>query len=926
MAHEPVADGALAVAGRAELLAVAEFLAAASKEPRGLIVEGEAGIGKTTFLLAAQEQAREQGFRMLSARPAAAETVLAYAVVADLLTGVDPAIWTSLPGQQRLAIDRVMLRATDDEVPAHPRATAVAFLAVIEEIAAHEKVVLAIDDLQWVDPSSASVIAFAARRMSVPVGILAAVRTEQHTNPGAWLQLYKPDALRRIELGPMSLGALHRVVSERIGRSFARSTMVRIHEVSRGNPFYAIELARAVDDATATADIRLPATLAELVQTRLDVLESTTQDLLLAAACLGEPTAELLSAAIESDPNDTCRRIEKAETAGILALDGHRVRFSHPLLSNGVYNGADPARRRAMHRRLAQIVAEPELHARHMALAATHGDPETLESLDAAADTARIRGAPAAAAELVDLAIGLGGDTPKRRILSAADHYNAGDASRARAMLRETIERPIPAPLRAHALYLLGVISQLEDSLVDGVNYLERALADVADDVALRIQTLVSLAWVQIRAGRPDTSARNIEDAVAYAEHRGTSQLLSQALGMRTTVHMLAGKGLDERSRSRALGLEDPHAPIPAVVRPTFHSAMILAWTGRHNAAHEAFAAVRQSCIDGGAESDLVFVSFHTVLNEIWRADFHQAALIVEDTVERAQQLDGALQLSAALTTRALVAAYGGRVTDARRDFNEAIDPILRSGSQLLTTSTVGVIGFLEVSLGDYRAAIKALEPLLPPILAAPEATEILVAGFLPDAVESLIQLGRPSEAEPLIDALESNGRRLDRAWMLAVGGRCRAMLLAACGDLTGASEAVEAAMVEHDRLAMPFERARTQLFLGQLQRRRRMKSVAAATLRSVEETFDVLGTELWADRARAELARVKVGPQNPGGFSAVEQRVAELVATGMTNREVAAALTISPKTVETNLGRVYRKLGIRSRAELGRFIGQRPE
>jgi DNA-binding NarL/FixJ family response regulator len=161
---------------------------------------------------------------------------------------------------------------------------------------------------------------------------------------------------------------------------------------------------------------------------------------------------------------------------------------------------------------------------------------------------------------------------------------------------------------------------------------------------------------------------------------------------------------------------------------------------------------------------------------------------------------------------------------------------------------------------------------------------------------------------------------------MLAIGARGRAMLLAAQGDLKGAMVAVEAAMVEHDRLPMPFERARTQLLLGQLQRRRRMKSVASSTLRSVLEKFEELKTPLWAERTREELARVKVGPQSGTALSAAEQRVAELAASGMTNRDVAATMLISPKTVETNLARVYRKLGIRSRAELGRFMGQPPQ
>jgi len=921
MAHEPVADGALAVAGTAELRAVAEFLAGASKEPRGLIVEGEAGIGKTTFLLAAQEQAREQGFQVLSARPAQAETVLAYATLADLLATADFVVWTNLSRSQRLAIDRVMLRASDDDVPADPRAVAAAFLAIIEQLAGNHKVILAIDDLQWVDPSSASAIAFAARRVSGPVGVLAAVRTAQTGNPGAWLQLPRPDALHRIELQPMRPGALHKVISQRLGRSFARPTMVRIHEISGGNPFYAIELARTIDDASPNAHLRLPSTLAELVRARLGVLDTDTQDLVLAAACLGEPTVELLDTALGAPPDRLRRVLEEAEAAGILVLDGHRVRFSHPLLASGVYTGTAPARRRDMHRRLACVVTEPELRARHLALAATHGDPATLESLDSAAEIARVRGAPAAAAELLDLAIGLGGDTPERRILCAANHFNAGDAARARAILQQIVGQPAPPPLRAEALNLLAVISQLEGSLLDGADQLEHALADAGNNLVLRVQILVSLSWIQIHIGQHTASARNIEDAVADATQLGRPQLLSQALGMRVVVHFLLGRGVEESVLQRALELEDRDTAMTVMFRPAFHSALVRASTGQFDVAHDQLSAVWQHCVDRGEESELVFVAFHTVLNHIWHADFPQASLIVEETVERTRQLDGALPRSAALTLRALLEAYAGREDHARRDAEAAIGPMLLSGSQLLRAWTVASMGFLDVSLRNYQEAITKLEPLLDRITTAPYATEIYVAWFLPDAIEALIHLGRSSEAEPLIEALENNGRRLDRPWMLAVGARCRAMLLAAHGDLKSAVVAVEAAMAEYDRLPMPFERARTQLLLGQLQRRRRMKSVASETLRSVLLSFERLGTPLWAERTREELARVKVGPQPTDGLTASEQRVALLAASGMTNREVAAALSISPKTVETNLMHIYRKLGIRSRAELGRRI-----
>jgi DNA-binding CsgD family transcriptional regulator len=232
-------------------------------------------------------------------------------------------------------------------------------------------------------------------------------------------------------------------------------------------------------------------------------------------------------------------------------------------------------------------------------------------------------------------------------------------------------------------------------------------------------------------------------------------------------------------------------------------------------------------------------------------------------------------------------------------------------------------LGFLEVSLGNHQATIATLEPLILMLLAAPDGTEVGLAGFVPDAVEAYVALGKLDEAEPLVAALERNGRRLDRPWMLAVGGRCRAMMLAAEGDLDGANIVTQQAMTEHNRIPMPFERARTQLLVGQLQRRARQKEGAAIALREALTAFETMGTPLWAERARLELDRVDVGPRQTAGLTPSEQRVAELAASGMTNRDVAAALFISPKTVEANLSRVYHKLGIRSRAELGRSVGQ---
>jgi DNA-binding CsgD family transcriptional regulator len=184
-----------------------------------------------------------------------------------------------------------------------------------------------------------------------------------------------------------------------------------------------------------------------------------------------------------------------------------------------------------------------------------------------------------------------------------------------------------------------------------------------------------------------------------------------------------------------------------------------------------------------------------------------------------------------------------------------------------------------------------------------------------------MIILGRHDEAEPLIEALECNGARLDRAWMLAVGARCRAMLAAARGDVAAGVTHAHDALAHHDRIEMPFERARTLLTLGRLERRLRHWRPAAAALTEALTIFEAVGTPLWSAQARAELERGMPGRPRSRGLTPTERRVAELAAGGMNNQDIAAALFVARKTVEVNLSRIYHKLGIHSRGELYHVI-----
>lgn len=898
---------------------VDDFLASASTTPCALVVEGEPGIGKTTLWLAAVEQARERGFLVLSARPAQNESVLAYSSLADLLGDVDDAVIDGLPELQRLGLDHVLVRTQTSDTATDLRAVAAGFLSVTEKLADATPVLIAIDDLQWLDPSSVLVAAFAARRLTGPVGILATVRVgDKDGEAASWLQLPAPDAMQRVRLRPMSLGSLHVMLSDRLGRTFPRPTMLRILDASGGNPFYALELARAFGDDPLRPDAPLPSNLAELVYARVGGLDSDADQVLLAAACIAAPTTELVAEAAELGIDRTLQVLDQAEDLGIVSVEGNRVRFAHPLLARGVYTRASAARRRGMHGRLAEVIDEPEVHARHLALSTTTIDARTLESLDIAAAMARNRGAPAAAAELLDMAIRLGGDSPQRRMQLANHQFNSGNTTRARTVLEETIAGLPPGALRAEAKHALAAVLLSGDSFLEAAPLLESVLDEIEDDIALRVQALLSLGYARMNVLALDAAADAADEAVAHARVLGDPSLLSQSLSVRTVFQFMRGEGLHEEDLRRALDLHEHHPGIPIAFRPDVHNAMLMAWSGRLDEARDAIQAVHRRCVDDGEESELMFVAFHSSLIAIWRGDYGDAALIGDDTAERSAQMGGDVPLFTALAIRGSLAAYAGEVDNARRIALQALEVAQRCGSYTLAGWPLTSLGFVEVSIGDYEAALRYTAPLTALVHAAPEATEIFATSFVPDAVEAMVRLGRFSEAETLGDIVEANGRRLDRPWMLAIGARARSMVLTGEGDIDGALLAAEEAMTAHDRLPMPFERARTQLLLGQLQRKKRRKEQASATLREALAEFERMGIARWAERVRAELGRTDIATGSDALLTPSEQRVAELAATGMTNREVAAHLFISPKTVEANLSRIYRKLDIHSRAELG--------
>ncbi len=901
---------------KAEAAAVRAFLETALTEPATLLVEGDAGIGKSTLLWDAAAAATDRGYRVLSAAGAPTEVRYAYAAVADLLGGVDAAVLAALPDQQRAAIDRVLLGGADGPA-SDERVLATAFLEVIRGMSAVAPVLLCVDDAQWLDMSSQMVIGFAQRRLTGRAGMMLTVRTGTSAAPELnWLKPARPGSLTRLRVTPLTLGGVHTLISARLGHTLPRPSITRIHETSGGNPFYALELARFIDEDPARAAVGLPDALVGLVRDRIGHADPETAAVLLATACAAQPTVERVSQATGISPERVVELAEAEPAHGVIELDGSRLQFRHPLFATGVSASAGPAAQRAMHRRLADTVEEPELAARHLALAATTADPDVLQALDGAIAATRARGAPAVAAELIELAMNLGDDNPVRRIQAAEQHFRSGEMARARSHLRPVLDDlPSGNPLRCMALMLLAAVTGYGENLVTAAELLTQAVDEAADHPILQLRARLLLVPLAGLIGDLKRSVDLANTAVEQAENLDIAALRSQALTIAVHVRYLYGLGVDRKTLRQASEIEDRSSGAAATFQASAALPVMAAMAGEVQLGRDQMRVIHQRFIAHGTEIDTLWAANYVALFDMWLGDLTAAADLAEDSVQRAEQMGGKHLLVHAWCTQASIAALRGDDGTARSIATAALEVASDTGAAFLVGSAATALGFLDVSRGDYVAAIAALEPLLSGF-DPDHDTEIITGGYLPDAIEALTALGRLDEAEPLIIALEANGARLDRPWMLAVGARGRSHWLVARGELEAAEQAALEALVHHGRLPMPFETARTQLLLGQIQRRRRRKQAGQASVGAALATFEQLGSGLWAQRARAELDRM-AATGTGSGLTTAERRVAEHAAAGLSNKQIAAELFIAPKTVEMTLSTVYRKLGIRSRAGL---------
>ncbi len=537
------------VVGRGqELDAIGSFLVGEAGRSHVLLLEGAAGIGKTTVWEAAARAATESGFRVLSARPLEVETRISFAAAGDLLAGALDEVAADLPAPQLRALEIALLLRDPVGSPVGPQAIAFAFLSALRGLARSTPTLVAVDDLQWLDQPSAAILAYAARRLGdEPIRLLFARRSHGTAGEEAAIDGTRVET---IALGPLSEGALQRLFHEEFGDGLPRPLLHRVHRTSGGNPFYALELGRALAQQAnrlAPGDpLPVVKSLADLVDQRLAVLPGATARALRIAALSPNPTLSSLAAAMD-EPFD----LAPAVATNVVALEQDRVAFSHSLWASAIAAKLSPSTRRDIHRRLGEVSDDPEGRPHHLALSAVEPDERIVAELDSAAATARARGAPAAAAELLDHALRLSahGDAIVRRTIAAADaHFEAGDTKRALSLLETLSGNLPPGAGRAEVLYRrAAVCGEFESGVGTSIELYERALAEPGLEALLKARIHSDLTWLAIFVSNVSYGIGQANLAVAAAERTDSPLARAEAAIALCFIRTVAGESLARR-------------------------------------------------------------------------------------------------------------------------------------------------------------------------------------------------------------------------------------------------------------------------------------------------------------------------------------------------------------------------------------------
>jgi len=892
-----------------EVAATRRFLDRVERGPAGLVLSGAAGMGKTRVWTNAVGVARSAGGRVIGTRPGETDAGVAFAGLRDLVGEAAPDLLAVLPAPQRRALAVVLLLEEPGVDPVDPGVVSASVVSVLRVLNDRGFLVVAVDDVQWLDEPSRGALAFALRRMdeSEQIGLLATSRPDGDAFAALAGGLPR-DSVERVDLGPLSVTALHRIVVDRLGVTLRRPTLMRLHEMSGGNPLYALEIVRGLGD---DAELAVPRDLSALLRARLAVLSSRAGHVALTTAALSRPTRTLL----EQVEGDVDVELHEAATAEIVEFDGDVVRFTHPLLASVHYSAASPARRRAVHARIAGSGVDIEERARHLALATREPDDDVAAVLDEAVIVARGRAALGTAADLARSAVVMtppGAPAQHRRVLAAIDlAYSSGDSEGAARLAGVALATELAPGERAEVLLALGRIEEQRDPHT-ARDALLGALDLVSADSRLSVELLVALAAVEYDLGRGCEAYELAERAERVAEQVGDSALLALAVGTVAFFEFDRTGQIRSARFERAIALEEKAGFHIGEDSAAFDygQQFLEAWE-----LEPARAIFERLIARARAEGHAALAEYVDKLAfvELCAGNLAVASTLSQEAVELASQVGRPTTEVYALFRLGWIEGLRGNVDAARVACDRSIR--LASGAAGFTRGARLSLGYLESSLEHYDSAWAFLDSSDPATGEPPPERPVV---HVPEMVEVLAALGRADDARAKLAPFALRAAQLERRWALARAAHCRGLVLAAEGDLEAAEGALEEAVAQGVDNGWPVPLGRALLSLGSTQRRRQHKAHARRSLERAVALFDEAGAVIWRDRARRELGRIG-GRSAPAGdnLSPTESEIVRLVAVGYSSKQVAHDLHLSVKTVEWNLSKIYRKLGVRSRAEL---------
>lgn len=893
--------------------------AARSGRSSALIVHGDPGIGKTSLLQQAVRAA--EGFRVLCARPLQAESELPFAGLSELLHPIVE-LRERIPGPQRAALAGAL--ALGPAVGGDRFAVAAATLSVLAAAAEEVPVLVLVDDAHWLDDPSRVSLIFAGRRLrSEGIVLLFGMRDRP------WLGDTGLDTLRLDGLPADAAAAL----IDRTDVPLNPAVRDRLVAEMRGNPLAIIEGVSTLteDERRGRVPIAHPlavgATLERAFAQHLEGLPDDTRRALLIAAASDTGDAREILAAMAAEGLSP-QVLEPAEGSEMVMLAAGRIEFRHPLVRSAAYHARDPADRRDAHRALAAAVGNVDQGAWHLAAAAAGPDEEVAAMLEASGTRALGRSAYGAAARALEASATLSSDDTgrlRRTILAGRALWLGGEPARAARVL-ETAAELAPDPVvraqvqqsRALAMYFTNPVTETRSMLVTEA-------ARVADRDPLVAARLLCIASnVSTMAGdvmRAEDMARRAMRMVG--DDDGPSGIIARlTLGGSSALRGRVADGLriiEPVLAAEAETFMDPAGELALGLLPVIP---ILTWTDRRQSARAMLESIIAGARAAGAVTSLPFWLAGLSELELREGRITPAYAAASESVALAGDTGQATELTFSLVTLARLDAILGNESECRGLVSTALESARRTGAGSIETYAASVLGLLELSLGRPDRAIPRLMTCAR--LQIVHGTGLLaVVHWAGDLIDAQVRTDDLDGAHATVAMVQANAERTGVRWELSIAARGRGIL---APESAYESEFDTALTLHGDDTR--YERARTLLALGMRRRRSRRRADARTALREALTYFESAGALPWAEQARVELraagetlALERSADESLRALTPQELQVALIVAAGATNKEAAAALFLSTKTVEFHLSNAYRKLNLRSRAQLVRKV-----